>query len=177
MTESAASEITTRSTGIRYGVIMGVIGIVYFVGLNLADVDMSKGIAKWGMSLVSIVIIFLAQKYYRDNGDSFMSYGQGIGIAFWTGVVSSVLSSIFTYIYIKFVDTGYITKIREAAQAEMEAKGQSDEQIEMAMKFVDMFTNAEAILIFGIVFGIIGSVVIGLLVSIVMQKPRPETAL
>jgi hypothetical protein len=57
----------------------------------------------------------------------------------------------------------------------MEAKGQSDEQIEMAMKFVDMFTNPEALLFFGLFIGILSSVVIGLIISIFTQKARPET--
>jgi hypothetical protein len=68
-----------------------------------------------------------------------------------------------------------ITAIRETSIRQMEEKGQSDEQIEMAMKFVDMFTNAEAMLLFGLFFGILGTVVIGLIVTIFTQKARPET--
>ena len=59
--------------------------------------------------IITIVIIFLAHKYYKDNGDGFMSYGQGIGIGFWIGLVSAVISSIFTYIYAKFIDPSFIT--------------------------------------------------------------------
>lgn len=178
MTETTETqELTTRSTGIRYGVIYGVIGIVYFLIFSLADLDMSKGIGKYGTWLIGFVIVFLAHKYYKENGNGFMSYGQGIGISFWVGLVCSVLSSVFTFIYVKFVDSGFITKMRETAIADMEAKGQSEEQIEMAMKFVDMFMSPGAMLAFGIVFGIIGTIIVGLLVSIVTQKPRPETAI
>jgi hypothetical protein len=45
----------------------------------------------------------------------------------------------------------------------------------MAMKFVDMFTNAEAMLLFGLFFGILWIILIALVVTIFTQKPRPET--
>ena len=175
MEENASTEsITTRSVGIRYGMIFGVISIVYFLIFTLAELDMSQGIGRWGTTLISLVVVFLAHKYYKDNSDGFMSYGQGVGIGFWTGLIASAVSSIFTYIYIKFIDEGFITTIREKAIEEMQAKGQSDDQIEMAMKFVNVMTSAESLLILGLVFGVLTLVVVSLLISIVTQKPRPE---
>jgi hypothetical protein len=59
----------------------------------------------------------------------------------------------------------------------MEKQGQSDEQIEAAMKFVEMFTTAEALLFWGLFFGILTLVVIALIISIFTQKPQPETSI
>ena len=52
--------------------------------------------------------------------------------------------------------------------------GMTDEQIEMAMKFVDMFTTAEAMLLIGLFFGILTLVVVALIMTIFTQKPKPE---
>ena len=41
-----------------------------------------------------------------------MSYGQGVGIGFWIGLVSAVIGNVFTYIYVKFIDDGFIAKIQ-----------------------------------------------------------------
>ena len=49
-------------------------------------------------------------------------------------------------------------------------KGQSDEQIEMAMKFVNILTGAEALLLFGLFFGVLLLVIIALIVSLITQK-------
>ncbi|MEJ7646295.1 MAG: DUF4199 domain-containing protein [Chryseolinea sp.] len=174
MEDSSTPALTTRTVGIRFGMIFGVISIVYFLIFVLADLDMSQGLGRWGTTIISFVIVFLAHKYYKENGDGFMSYGQGIGIGFWTGMVASVVSSIFTYIYLKFIDDSFLTTIRDKAVEEMQAKGQSEEQIEMAMKFMTMFTNPEAMLVMGIVMGIITLVVVSLIISIFTQKPRPE---
>jgi hypothetical protein len=172
-----APAITTRSTGIRYGVINGVIGIAYFLILTMADIDMSKGFGRWGGTIITIVIVFLAHKYFKENGDGYMSFGQGVGIGFWTGLVSAVISSLFTYIYAKFIDPSFISTIREKAIEDMEAKGQSQDQIDAAMKFVEMFTSAEAILFMGLIFGVLIVVIVALIISIFTQKPHPETSI
>lgn len=175
MEESTESQpVTTRSVGIRYGIIFGTISIFYFLIFVLADLDMSKGFGRWGTTVIALVIVFLAHKFFKESGDGFMSYGQGIGIGFWTGLVASAISSVFTYVYVKFIDDGFVEKIREKAIEDMQAQGQSDEQIEMAMKFVDMFTGAEALLFFGLFVGILTLVVVALIITIFTQKPKPE---
>jgi Protein of unknown function (DUF4199) len=168
------SSVTVKSVGIRFGLILAVISIAYFLVMAVAGIDMSKGVQRWGMTVVTFVIVFFAHKHFKENGDGFMRFGQGFGIGFWTGVISSLISSVFTYIYAKFIDSGFVTAIRDNAIAEMQAKGQTDEQIEVAMKFVDMFTSAEALLIMGILFGIIGTIVISLIVSAFTKKENPQ---
>jgi hypothetical protein len=170
------SAVTTRSVGIRYGVINGLIQVVYFLILTTAGLAVSSGFAPWVGFLISIVVLFLAHKYYKENGDGYMSYGQGIGIGFWTGLVSATISAIFTYIYAK-IDSGYITSIREKAIQDMEAQGQSQQQIDTAMKFVEMFTSAEAILVMGLVFGVIGMIIVALILTIFTQRPQPEASI
>jgi len=174
---TTTSTVTTRSVGVRYGIIGGLVSIAYFLVLTTAGVDMSQGVGRWAGMIITIVIIYLAHKYFKDNGDGFMSFGQGVGIGFWIGLVSAVISSFFTYIYAKFIDESFIAGIREKAISDMEAKGQTQEQIDAAMKFVDMFTNAEAILFFGLFFGVLITVVVALIIAIFTQKPQPEQSI
>jgi hypothetical protein len=173
---ATAVPVTTRSAGIRYGLIAAIIGIAYFLILNTVGVDITQGFWRWFSYVITIAILVLAHKYYKDNNDGFMSYGQGIGISLWCGLVSSVISSIFTWIYVKFIDSSFITMMLEKQEQGFQESGMSDEQIEQAMKFSAMFMTPEALLGFGIVFGIIGTVIVGLLVTIFTQKKAPEQA-
>jgi hypothetical protein len=173
---TTTSTVTTRSVGIRYGIINGLIQIVYFLIATTAGFAMSSGFAPWIGFLISIVMLFLAHKYYKENGDGYMTYGQGIGIGFWTGLVSASISAIFTYIYAK-IDSSYIASIREKAIQDMEAQGQSQQAIDTAMKFVEMFTSAESLLIMGLIFGIIGMLIIAVVMTIFTQRPQPETSI
>jgi hypothetical protein len=64
--------------------------------------------------------------------------------------------------------------IKEKQIEEMQARGMSDEQIDQGMKFAEMFMSPEAILIFGIIGGIITVLIVGLIVTIFTQKKSPE---
>lgn len=166
--------VTPRSAGIRFGLIAAVISVVYFLILSVAGLDRTNSVWSWIGYLITAAIIFLAHKYYKENGDGFMSYGQGVGMSLWIGLISGVIGSIFTYVYIKFVDTGFLEMIKEKQLEKMQAKGMSDEQIDQAMKFASMFTTPEAILIFAFIGSIIAAVIIGLIVTIFTQKKNPQ---
>ena len=177
MEQEQPSEVaTTRSTGIRYGVISGIIGIFYFVGLSMAGIDI-QGPAQWAGIIVTIVMVFLAHKYYKDNGDGFMSYSQGIGIAFWMGLVSSVINSVFTFIYVSFIDTNFIENMKDVQIEKMQEQGMSDAQVEQAMQFSSFMFTPTAMLIMGLIIGVIATVFVGLIVTIFTQKKDPQATI
>lgn len=166
--------VTPRAAGIRYGLIGAVISVAYFVALSLSGIDMTAGFWKWLGYIITAAIVFFAHKYYKENGDGFMSYSQGIGIAFWIGLISGVISSIFMYLYIRFVDTGFIQMIKDKQLEALQQRGMSDEQIDQAMKFASMFTSPEAIFLFGLIGAIVATIIIGLIVTIFTQKKNPQ---
>jgi hypothetical protein len=171
--QEATLAVTTRSVGIRYGIFAAIVGILYFVIMVVAGIDL-QGPARWLSALFTIALIFLAHKYYKENGDGFMDYGQGIGIAFWMGLVSAVISSIFTYIYVKFIDASFIEAMKTQQIEKFQESGMSDDQIDKAMEISGMFMTPEAMFAMGLVAGIIVTVVIALIVTIFTQKSRPE---
>jgi hypothetical protein len=174
--QTASGTVTTRSAGVRYGVIAGIIGVVYFLIVNTTGGDMTQGVWRWASYPITFIIIFLAHKYFKDNGDGFMTYGQGIGISFWSGLVSAVISSIFFYIFIKFIDSSFLDMIKDKQIQQMEERGMSQEQIDQGMKFAGIFMKPEMMFVFGLIGGVITSVICGLIVSIFTQKKGPEQA-
>ena len=177
MEESTAPAVTTRSAGTRYGVIMAVISIVLFIIMSLAEIDMSQGIGRWASIPIYLVVIYLAQKYYLDNGDGFMSYGQGMGITWWLGLVSTAIYMAFFYIYIKFIDSSFVETVKQNQMDQMAQRGMSDAQIEQAMSFSEAFMSPEAMLIFGFIGGLVFILICGLIVTLFTQKKSPEPSI
>jgi uncharacterized protein (DUF697 family) len=171
-----ASGVTTRSAGVRYGVISAVIGIAYFLVVTSIGGDMTEGVWAWLIYPITIAMIFLAQKYFKDNGDGFMTYGQGVGISFWVGLVSGAIGAIFFLLYVKFIDPSFITMIKDKQIQKMEEAGRSQEQIDQGMKIAGIFMTPIAMSLIRFIGGIFGNVVTGLLVSIFTQKKGPEQA-
>ncbi len=174
MEENSTPVVTTRSVGVRYGLIMAGISIAYFLTLALAGVDQTAGIARWASIIFYLAVIFLAHKNYKEQGDGFMAYGQGMGITFWLALVSSVIYSVFFYAYIKFIDSSFVETIKNNEIEKMQEKGMSDEQIDQAMGIASMFMTPEAMFGFGLVFGTIMIVCIGLVVTAFTQNKNPD---
>ena len=176
MEEQSVSKVTTRSAGIRYGLIGGVIGIAYFLILTMAGVDMSQGLGRWGGLVFTIGLLFFAHKYYKESGDGFMSIGQGIGIGFWYTLISSVISSVFTFIYIKFIDNSFIQQLLDKTRQGMEEGGNmTEDQIDQAMEMTARFMTPVSMLIFGLIGGLILGMIVAVIVSLFTQKKSPET--
>ena len=168
---------TTMQTGIRYGLILGVISIAYFVILSATGVSMTQGFGRWGGLVFTVAILFLAHKYFKENGDGYMTIGQGVGIAFWTSLISAVISNAFTFIYVKFVDTSFIQALKDQQYDDMVEKGMSDGQIDQAMEMSAAFMTPTMIAVFGLIGGIVIGLIIGLIISLFTQKKNPEVTL
>lgn len=166
--------VTTRQAGIRYGLILGVISIAYFVVLSATGVNMTEGIGRWGSLIFTTVIFILAHKYFKENGDGYMSLGQGVGIAFWCSLVSAVISSVFTFIYVSFIDEGFVQALKDAQYDQFVARGMSDAQIDQAMSFSASFMTPTAIMLFGLIGRVIIGLIVGLIISFFTQKKNPD---
>jgi len=165
--------VTTRGTGIKWGMISGLIGIILFVVIDMIGMAGDSKVGFVSMA-ISIIIIILAHREFVKTGDGFMNYGEGIGIAFWSGSIGGLISSVFSYIYITMVNPNFLEVLKEKQIMDMEKRGMSEAQIEQAMEFSKMFSGAEAIAIFGLLGAIIGSVIFALIIAAFTKKTRPE---
>ncbi len=172
MEEEAQNTVTTRSIGFKWGIIAGLVGIILFLLLDFTG--QSNGPLRWVGILVTAVLIYLAHKAFKDEGDGFMSYGQGVGIGWWLSLISAALSSLFTYIYVKFINPSYMDFIKDEQIRSMEEQGMSPDEIDRAMEFAAVFSTPEAIFGFGLVFGILFGVIIALVVSAITKNENPE---
>lgn len=160
---------STRDIGIRFGLISTVISIILFLIPAMIGQNPFKGVWNWAGIVVGIGIIIFAHKKFKDDGDSYMSYGQGVGITFWMGLVSTIIGGIFTFVYINYIDSAPFDLMLEQNLEEMEKAGSPEQAIEMAQEWTRKLFWP--IYFF---FGIVGTVIIGLIVSLFTKKTNPE---
>jgi len=168
--------MSTTQAGLRYGLIFGVIGIIYFVILQFAGLGGNQAAGYVGL-IFTIVGLVLAHKAFKDDGDGYMKYGQGMSISFIFLLVSSLLNSAFTYIYLSFVDDSMLQTIKDTAMEEWEAQGMSDAQIAQAEQFSGWFMSVTGITVMGLVGGIVMGLIIALIVTAITKNTPPENDL
>lgn len=165
--------VTVSNTAMRYGIIVGLISVIYSFVLAMLDETMNRGLGAVAY-LFLIVGMVMAFKYFKNHNHGYMSYGQGLGIGTLMSLIVGLLSSIFMYIYIKFVDPEMMNRAMEMQRVQMEERGMDDAQIDQAMEMAGKFSSPELMIVFGTLGFVVIGFIIALIVAAIMKNARPE---
>lgn len=164
---------SVKGTSIKWGAIHGLISIIFFVVIDMLGLTGNQGL-QWSGAIIFVIMVFLAHKEFKSEGDGYMSYGQGLGIGTFIAVVAGMISTLFTYIYVSFINTAFINNMKEQQIMQMENQGMSDSEIDQAMRFSEGIMTPMGISLIGLVMGIFFGFIIALILSIFTKKSRPE---
>lgn len=172
--ENTSTPVSTTSVALRYGLLTGVVSVIYSFILLATNLEQNTALSLLGL-IILIGGIFLAHKTYKENNDGFMSYGQGLGIGTLVSLISGLLGGIFRYVYLEFIDPAAAQRVLDQTRAKLEEAGNmSDAQIDQAVQMSQRFSSGPV----GLVALVIGSVIIGFLISLIVaavtKHNRPE---
>jgi len=173
MENEVIEPVSAKDVAIKWGVILGVISIVLFLVGAVTETQSESWMTYLGI-IPTVAIIVLAHKQFKTDGDGYMSFGEGLKVGMLVVLISSILSTIFTYTYIKFVDTTFVDKIREQSITDMQEQGLSDAQIEQSMSWTETFTSPEMIAVFGILGALFFGFILSLIISAFTKNNNPE---
>ncbi|MDX5346604.1 MAG: DUF4199 domain-containing protein [Hymenobacteraceae bacterium] len=166
-------EPSVSSVALRYGIITGLVLVIFTLILLLTDMSGEPSIS-WLAYLIIIGGIVLGMKHFRAENGGFMSYGQGLGLGTLLSVIAGGLAGITTYVYIKFIDSSSVGKILEKQRLDLEERGMDDDQIEQTMAMTEKFTNPEMMLVFTILIYLMVGFILSLIIAAIMKRNRPE---
>jgi hypothetical protein len=173
--------ISARPTGIRYGLILGLISSVLSAVMmmtNMVDFSGTKSnwlsnVISWG---VSIFIFYKAIETYKEELGGFITLGKCISVSFWTGLISGAISAAFLFVYFKFIDVSFLEKTLDLMRANMEEKGMSSSEIDSAISITSWLISPGFMSFAGLLGGIFMGVLVGLILGLIMKKDPPSFA-
>ena len=168
MEESAS----TARVALKFGVLGAVVIMVYTTILNVSGLSQNKLLSSLSFVFL-IVVIVLAMKDFREQNKGFMSYGEGLGLGALLSAVLGFLSSMFTMVYIKFIDPELMVKVMDQAREDMEARGMDDAQIDQAMELSQKFMSPGITFALGVFMYILSGFILSLIISAIMRKEKP----
>lgn len=166
-------KVSKNSVALKYGVIGGLIGIIWFVVIDFAGFAGNQAIGSIGI-LFTIAVMYFSHKEYLKEGDGYMSYGDGLALGTLQNLYSGIISGVFTYIYVSFINPSFLDTIKEKQIVALEEKGMSDAEIEQAMKIAENFSGPVAMLVYAIIGGVFIGFIVALIVSAFTKNSRPE---
>jgi hypothetical protein len=173
MNEQQAPSIGKIAT--KYGLIQGVLGfLVFLLGTMMGSRQNLSGLLS---IVVLIVVVVLAHREYKKTHDGMMTYPQGLGSGTLLSLIAAVVTCILVYVYVKFINTGYLEAAMKLQQAELERRGMTGAQADQAMAFTAAIMTPAGIVITSLVSGVIVGFLVALIVSIFTKKGDPRAVI
>lgn len=154
---------------LNYGLIMGLIGIVFSVLTYMLDVTGKPWIIIPSL-IISVVALYLLLRSYRDTfNHGYITYGKAVGAGVVINIYAAILTAIYIYILYSIIDPGLVDKQILAAEEKMIAKGipegSMDAALQMQAKFMKPWFMAMSSIFTAAFFGLILSLIVSLFIK------------
>ena len=164
---------STARIALKWGIITSILIIVYSVVLFITGWFKMPSLS-WVTFLLLLIGLFLGIKEFKSENNDFMNFGEGLGVGTLLSAITGLVASIFSYIYMNFIDTTIMQQMKDMQIEQMEAQGLSSEQIDQAMEIGAKFTSPGLTFIFGIIGYVLFGFLLSLIVSAILKKTKPE---
>lgn len=175
--ETNSTPVTTTSVGLRYGLLLAVTSVFVDFLVRIAGLSfLTYGIiALTSAIIVAIVWLVVAHSAFKKANGGLMSFSQGLTIAIIMLFISSVVASIFNFVYINYIDAEFVVKLKAGMAEFMERNNVPDDQIaKSTAKFDEMNVSIGMSLLNGIKNGMIGGLVLGAIITAFTKRNQSE---
>lgn len=166
-----ASSIVGIAT--KYGLIQGVLSFIVFLVRTLTGISQD-----WVASVVDIallvVLMILAHRELKRAHNGSMTYPQGLGSGTLLGSEAAVVTSVLVYVYVRYVNTGYVAAALHARRVALEQRGITGAEAQQAMAIMTAIMTPVGIVVTSLISGVVLGFVAALIISIFTQKGDPS---
>ena len=155
-----------------YGLITGAAMVVLSLILYITNLYMNRTLGYLSFILLIGGMVWGTLEYRKTYLNGFISYGKAFSLCFLIGLFAALLSACYTFIFAQFIYPGFSQEILEKAREGMINSGRSmsEEQIDQAMKYTEMFTTPVMIAVWSVITFAFFSVILSLLTAIFLKK-------
>ncbi len=153
----------------KYGLILGVLSFLIFLAQVLAGRKQN-----WVFTVANIVLLLalmiLAHWEFKRTHGGMMTYPRGLGSGTLLSSIGMVVRCVLMYVYVKYINTGYLAAVMQAQRTALEQRGITGAQAQLAMGITSAVTTPMGIAVTSLITGIILGFILALIVSIFTQS-------
>jgi hypothetical protein len=159
-----------------YGVGTGLVLIVLSLILYVTNLYMNDVLRYLEYVIMIAGMVIGSLQYRKVQLKGFMTYGQAFSANFLIGLFATVVSVIFFFFYIKYINTGLIDEIMAQVRTKMEAKAgnMSQEQMDQSMMWTEKFMSPVWMVIWGFLVSAFWAAILSLIIAIFIKKKNPD---
>jgi len=154
-----------------WGGITGIASAIFYQILYATGQEDSQ--LRWLNILIIFLGLFIGTRQFRDKAnEGYLTFGQGFKTGFFMVLIITLIGVIATIVDLQ-LHSDFVDKIVEKSKDSMINKGMSEDQIEMSLKYVKMWTTPAMIILFVIVGSLISGAILSLITAGISTKAKP----
>jgi hypothetical protein len=174
--------VPLRPTALRYGLIAGLILIVFSVIFNMTGMmdysgqksNILPNLCNW---ITMIGVLYMAIKHHRDEElGGYITLGRCVKLGAFMAIVIGAITGIFGILYFMVIDPGLPDQIFAQMEEGFAAQGMDENAAEMAMKWTKMMFKPIPLFFVSVIATLITMLIISLIVGAIMKKNPPAMA-
>lgn len=159
-----------------YGAGTGIALIILSLILYVSNLYMNEVLRYLSYVVLIAGMVVGSLQYRKVQLKGFMTFGQAFSTNFLIGLFASIVSVIFFFFYLKYINTGLIDEIMTQIKTKMEAKAgtMSQEQMDQAMVWTERFMTPVWMVVWGLLGYTFWSAVFSLVIALFIKKKDPD---
>ena len=172
-------ETKKTNIGVTYGLISGLASVVFTLMLYLAGAKWFTNPVAYCAYIIPIIVAILAGLKQKKHEGGYLELGQALKTVYTTFVISSVISNLFNYILLNYIDVPFsqalTQQIAEKSQEWMTRFKVPQEQIDKAVEEIlksNNFSLGKQFL--NTAIACIGWFIASFIIAAIIKKKKPE---
>ncbi|WP_405246213.1 DUF4199 domain-containing protein [Cellulophaga sp. Asnod2-G02] len=159
-------QIEVLKFGTKYGIITGIIGIIFTVVLIFLNILYSQSVEKTISGFVVLIVPIILSIYIFKKKNNSLAVEQAIGVGVITALVAAIVAILFTYLLTNFIladfwdNSAVISRIQLKEQYPAITPEQLEENIALKQKM--SWITYPFILLFNLCIGFVVSLLTGI---------------
>ena len=96
--EEQNESVSVKQVSFKWGLISAIVSIVLFLVIYFGGLSGESWIVLVSIA-ITVVLMYLAHKEFKESGNGYMSYSQGLGIGTLMSVIGGAIYVVFVYVY------------------------------------------------------------------------------
>lgn len=168
-----SSNVSPAKSALNYGAVLGLVLMVLSLLVFVLELYEASWINYISYAISIGGIVYGIKKHRDTERGGVISYGGALGYGTLIALFAGIIIAFVTYIYLGYVDDGFVQFQIEEQERQMYERGMADGQIEQSMAYVRKFSTPGVFAI----FGVLGNVFMGFIISLIAAaflKKQPE---
>ncbi|HSF89590.1 MAG TPA: DUF4199 domain-containing protein [Saprospiraceae bacterium] len=171
------------SITVKWGLITGMVYVIFSLVNNMLGIQDGGGftakaiLSNAALFGATLFTIYLGIKEARDTtGGGFINFGQCFRTGMGITLITALVACAFTFIYLQFIDPGFIDKIMAMTEEQWEQNGMTEEQMDAARSYTTMLMTPWAFSLITILSVLFWGLVKSLIAGAFLKTEAPPTA-